>query len=117
MIIDTTHITASLILALAVSAIAMSMTQGSIFASFRTSVAAHSKWFGELVSCFFCLGHWVAAAAVVVFRPRPLRTEWIAADLIAAWFAIVALATLVSGLIFAVFLAAGRHRRERAMAQ
>ena len=117
MSIDTSQIPALFLLALAVSAIAMSITQGSIFAPFRTWLADRSKWLGELFSCFFCLGHWVAFTAVAVFRPQPLRSGFYLADLVASAFAIIAIATIISGVIFSVFLAAGavhRMREERA---
>ncbi|HYO76008.1 MAG TPA: DUF1360 domain-containing protein [Thermoanaerobaculia bacterium] len=114
MSIHPTDITASAIIALAVSAVSMTMTQGSIFAAFRTFVSERSKWLGELVSCFYCLSHWVAISAVVLLQPRPVRSHALALDLIVALFAIIAMSTIVSGLIFTVFLAAGKHRQARA---
>ncbi len=114
MSLDPSHIAASAVIALAVSAVSMSMTQGSIFAPFRTWTAARSKWLGELFACFFCLGHWVAFAAVAVFQPRPIRSGFFLADLVVAAFAIIALATIISGVTFRVFLAAMEVHRLRA---
>ena len=118
MTVDVSSIPALFLLALAVSAIAMSMTQGSIFAPFRTWIAAKSNWLGELFACFFCLSHWVTFAAVALFRPRPLRCGFWLADLAVSAFAIIALATITSGIIFSVFLAAGAvHRMREAQAK
>ena len=113
MSIDTTAIPAIFLLALAVSAISMSFTPGSIFAPFRAWVAAKNKWLGELFACFFCLSHWITFAAIAVFRPRPLRSGIYFADIVVSVFATIAIATITSGLIFAVFLAAGAVHRAR----
>ncbi|HEX2059355.1 MAG TPA: DUF1360 domain-containing protein [Thermoanaerobaculia bacterium] len=113
MTVDYTAIPALVILALAVSAIAMSITQGTIFAPFRTWLAAKNHRLGELFACFFCLSHWVAFAAVAVFQPRPLRSGFYVADLVVSAFATIGLAVITSGIIFRVFLAAMAVHRER----
>jgi Protein of unknown function (DUF1360) len=112
--LDPSHAAASVVIALAVSAVSMSMTQGSIFASFRTWTAERNKWLGELFACFFCLSHWIAFATVAVFLPRPIRSGFFFADLVLAAFAIIALATITSGVSFRVFLAAMEVHRLRA---
>jgi hypothetical protein len=113
MTIDYHALLALVILALAVSAIAMTMTQGSIFAPFRTWIAAKNRWLGELFACFFCLSHWVAFTAMAIFLPRPLRSQWFVADLVVSTFAMIALATINSGIVFRVFLSAMAVHRER----
>jgi hypothetical protein len=101
-------------LAIAAAAIAMSFSQGSMFEPLRKSIAARSKLLGELASCFFCLSHWVAIAGVAIYRPQPLRAWW-PADFLIAVFVVVAIATIIAGLMFAAFLAAisTHHLRER----
>lgn len=39
---------------------------GSIFAGARAEVEARTGFFAELLTCPFCLSHWVAGGAVVV---------------------------------------------------
>jgi hypothetical protein len=93
------------LIGVAAAAIAVSFTQGSMFEPLRKWVAARNKLFGELVHCFFCTSHWVVFAGVAIYRPRPLQLS-LAADLVVAAFLGVAIATIVSGLMFAAFLAA-----------
>ncbi len=93
---------ATLVLALATSAISMSFTQGSMFEPLRSWIASKNTLLGELSRCFFCFSHWVAFAAIAIYRPRPLQIWW-PADLVVAAFVVIALATLISGLMFAGF--------------
>ncbi|MDY6945184.1 MAG: DUF1360 domain-containing protein [Pseudomonadota bacterium] len=101
------HLLTCVVIALACSGIAMSFTQGSMFDALRAWIMKQNKLLGELARCFFCLSHWLAFVAVAVYQPRPLQAHLLI-DLIVAAFAIVALATLVSGLMFAAFFTAGQ---------
>lgn len=99
--------TTCVVIALACSGIAMSFTQGSMFDALRAWIMRQNKLLGELARCFFCMSHWIAFAGVAIYRPRPLQAHLLV-DLIVAAFAIVTLATLASGLMFAAFFAAGQ---------
>ena len=98
----------------AAAAIAVSFTQGSVFEGLRKWIAERNRLLGELAHCFFCMSHWIVFAAVAVYRPRPLQLS-MAADLIVAAFLSIAIATVVAGMMFAAFLAAGHAHlmRER----
>ena len=78
-----------------------------MFESPRKWIATKNTLLGELVRCFFCFSHWVAFAAVAIYQPRPLQA-WLPADLVVSAFVIVAMATLISGVMFSGFFAAGR---------
>lgn len=93
------------VIALACSGIAMSFTQGSMFDALRAWIMRQNKLLGDLARCFFCLSHWLAFAAVAIYQPRPLQAHLLV-DLIVAAFAIVTMATLSSGLMFAAFFGA-----------
>jgi hypothetical protein len=109
---------ACVVIALTCSGIAMSFTQGSMFDPVRAWIMSQNKLLGDLFKCFFCLSHWLAFAAVAIYRPRPLQSMLLV-DLIVAAFTIVTLATLASGLMFATFFTAGQFHalRERMMQQ
>jgi hypothetical protein len=109
---------ACVVIALTCSGIAMSFTQGSMFDPVRAWIMGQNKLLGDLFKCFFCLSHWLAFAAVAIYRPRPLQSMLLV-DLIVAAFTIVTLATLSSGLMFATFFTAGQFHalRERMMQQ
>lgn len=48
------------------------VVESVLFRAFRERVAAHSAWFGELVSCHLCFGTWVGFLLAAVFRPGML---------------------------------------------
>lgn len=117
MILDVSGLVATLVLALATSAISMSFTQGSMFEPLRNWIASKNTLLGELSRCFFCLSHWVAFGAVAIYQPRPLQIGSLA-DLIVAAFVVIALATLISGMMFGgFFMAMQTHRARASMAK
>lgn len=87
-----------LILALASSAIALTITLSSIFENLRRLAKKKNEWLGELVRCPYCLSHWVALVFVVVYRPV-LVEMWLPIDLIVSWFVVVAITAIISGII------------------
>jgi hypothetical protein len=98
----------------AAAAIAVSFTQGSMFEPLRKWLALRNKLIGELAHCFFCMSHWIVFAGIAIYRPRPLQLS-LFADLVVAAFLGVAIATIVSGMMFGAFLLAGHTHvlRER----
>lgn len=86
-------------IALAVAAAALTITRAVVFAPLRNWVAKHSDFFGELISCPYCTSHWLAIAGTVVFQPRITHT-WLVLDLTLTAFVIVALATMLYGVVY-----------------
>lgn len=89
------HIT---VLALATAAISVTVSKARLFASAREWIALRSNRLGELVSCSYCTSHWVAIAFVAIYRPV-LISQWIAVDLLVSVFGVVAIASIISGVI------------------
>lgn len=86
------------VLALATTAISLTITRAKVFASFREWVADRNQWLGDLFSCSYCTSHWVAAVFVLCYQPV-LIPLWIVLDLIVSLFATVAIAAFLSGVI------------------
>jgi hypothetical protein len=109
---------ATTVIAIAAAAVSMSFTQGSMFEPIRKWFAGRNKLLGELSRCFFCMSHWIAFTGVAIYQPRPVQSVLLADLIVSAFFAI-ALATIVSGLMFMAFLAAGHSHelRERILAR
>lgn len=83
------------VLALAVSAISVTVTKSSVAKPMREWIKSRSPFLGKLFSCPYCFSHWVsfivtAASGVTVID------SWLI-NFIVMSFAIVALATLCSG--------------------
>lgn len=56
------------------------------------------KWFSLLIGCPYCVVHWLAAVAVLLYRPRPLKMFW-PVDLGVAWLFTVGMAAIAIGLV------------------
>jgi hypothetical protein len=67
------------------------VTETKLFAPMRERVKGKSGFFGELVSCGYCLGHWMAFVMVLIYRPRLLEGWWLLdyflTALVIAWLA------------------------------
>lgn len=96
---------------LATSAISLTLTKAQAFAWLRSLVkgkspSSTSRWgrcrafVSELFSCPYCASHWVAIAFVVAYRDSISMFGHPCADLVAFGFAIVALASMASGLVY-----------------
>lgn len=82
-----------IITAMAVSTISLTVSKSKIFESTRTFITNKSYWFGELVSCFYCFSHWVAACVVAA---TDLKTNY---GFIITTLAIINIAAIFTGII------------------
>lgn len=57
-------------LSIASAAISWTVSESYLFAGLRAAIAQRSSWWGYLVSCGYCIGHWVALALVLLCRPQ-----------------------------------------------
>lgn len=79
------------LLSLATASIAFGIAETKVLTAFRAWARRRNGWFGELVSCGYCLGHWIALALTTIYQPHALSAWW-ALDialttLIIAWLA------------------------------
>ena len=84
-----------LIMALATATVSVTVGQSKLFAPLRAWVKEHWDLGGELISCPYCLGHWVALGVGPVYWSGPVDV----ATVTTVWLATVALAALISGTI------------------
>jgi hypothetical protein len=62
-------------LSLVTSSISYTVTETKLFKTPREWV--QKKWSrGEVFSCGYCFGHWVAFALVAIYRPRLFEIWW-----------------------------------------
>lgn len=80
-----------LLLSLATASISFTVTESRLFAPFRGLVCRVHPKLGELLSCGYCLGHWVAFALTAIYRPRLMDAWWpldyFLTALVIAWLA------------------------------
>jgi multisubunit Na+/H+ antiporter MnhG subunit len=89
----------TVILAIAVAAVSMTIGRAKVSEGFRSWADNKSAWLGKLVNCPYCISHWIALVAVAWYRPRVITSGFIVFDWFVSLFVIVALASLVSGMI------------------
>lgn len=87
-------------LGLAVATVATTVCQSKLFKPIRTLIAAHSEFFGELISCPYCFAHWVSVAAVQIAPPENI--PWVF-----SWLAVTAIAALTNAAIVALHHSGG----------
>lgn len=92
------------VLVLACAAISMTISKAGIFRSVRVWVKSKSEFFGEMILCPYCVSHWLALAATLLYRPRLITSGWWLVDYFVTIMVIVCLAALVAGLIFRAFM-------------
>jgi hypothetical protein len=80
-----------LYLSLVTASVSFTVAEAKLFLLFREWCTRKLIFVGELMSCGYCLGHWVAFALFAIYRPR-LFEFWCLVDyfltaLVIAWLA------------------------------
>lgn len=65
------YLTHLIVMALACSAAAMTITKASLFSTLRDWVVSKNAWLGKLVTCPYCTSHWLAMAAALLTPAIP----------------------------------------------
>lgn len=81
------------ILGLASATISTTIGSSKLFKGLRQRVAGRSEFLGDLFSCPYCLGHYIAATLVA------LTSHGDVVGLMTTWLAVTAISALISGLI------------------
>ncbi len=87
-------------LSVAVATIAITCTKTKISKPVRQWITKKSTWFGDLVSCPYCFGHWVSFVAVAAVRPVVTDSGVFLLDLFVSAMVVTGLSALLCGLIF-----------------
>lgn len=95
------------ILSLAVASISFLVTETKLLLPLREWVKRKNRFLGELLSCGYCFGHWVALAGVGLYRPR-LLDAWGPVDFILTVFILAWLAGFQWALMCLVMEKAGK---------
>jgi hypothetical protein len=78
-----------LYLSFVTASISFAVTETKLCQRFREIIKSRNVLMGELVSCGYCLGHWVSGGLVVIYTPRLTRVWWpldyLLSVLIIAW--------------------------------
>ena len=64
-------------LSIVTASVAFTITETKLFLPFREGVAKRSRFFGKLIHCGYCTGHWIAFVLVAVYQPRLFECWWL----------------------------------------
>jgi hypothetical protein len=100
----TDTIFALVILSLANLAISVTVSQGTIFEPVRDYLFNRSNrqpysFLNSLLSCSYCVSHWIAIILIATWQPKHQITGSFGIDLFVYGFAIVGLTTILSSLL------------------
>lgn len=69
------------------------VTETKLFKPLREWLKKKNSFLGELFSCCYCFGHWVAFALVAIYKPTLFHTWWLLdyffTALVIAWFSAI----------------------------
>jgi len=72
------------------ASISFTVTETKVFEPLREWMKKRSRFLGNLLSCGYCLGHWIAFALVAVYKPKLFESWWLPdyflTALVIAWF-------------------------------
>jgi len=73
------------------ASLSFTVTETKVFAPLREWIKKNNSFLGELVSCGYCFGHWVAFALVTIYRPKLFESLWLfdyfLTAIVVAWLA------------------------------
>ena len=64
-------------LSLVTASVSFTITESKLYTPFREWVKKKSGFLGELFSCSYCLGHWVAFGLVAIYTPKLFEVWWL----------------------------------------
>jgi len=91
-----------IILSMCVSTVSLTITKSKFFSFLRYWVNKRNERLGALLSCSYCMSHWVATFFVIllyIYSPIIMVTNILLIDAIITIFATISLATIITGIM------------------
>jgi len=64
-------------LSLVAASLSFTVTETKLFRPLREWAKGKNPFLGELLSCGYCFGHWIAFALVAIYQPRLFHSWWL----------------------------------------
>lgn len=64
-------------LSLITASISFTVSESKLFSLFREWAKQRFSYLGEVLSCGYCLGHWVAFGLVAIYRTKLFEFWWL----------------------------------------
>lgn len=82
-----------IVISLAIASISFTISKSDIFRPIRLFICKYSNWLGSLISCHYCLSHWVSAIIMIlIYKSFSL-------DFVIMTFAGITLSTIWIGMM------------------
>ena len=82
-----------ILISMVTASISFTVTESKLFEIFRDFVKRKSNFFGGLISCGYCLGHWIAFSIVILYDfnvfNNNLMIDYFFTGLIIAWLSAI----------------------------
>ncbi|MGQ3685009.1 MAG: DUF1360 domain-containing protein [Candidatus Loosdrechtia sp.] len=76
-------------LSVVTASISFTVTETKLFRHLREWVRKRNAFLGEMLSCGYCFGHWIAFILAAIYQPKPFQFWWLLdcflAALVIAW--------------------------------
>jgi len=77
----------AVLLSMVVTSISFFITHSQLLEKHRKKLWQRSEFFGMLIDCSYCLGHWIAVPLLIMFPMRLFDIFW-PADYVMTWLVI-----------------------------
>ena len=67
----------AVMLSVVTASLSYTITETKIFEPFRKWLREKNEFMGKLVSCGYCMGHWIALVLVVFFEVKIFHSWWL----------------------------------------
>lgn len=106
--LNLTRLYESFALALFVGTVSLTLTKAVVFKPLRRIIRVRAgkittsfgDYVGELQTCPYCMNHWLALFVTLIWKPYFLMTGHSFLDFLVAWFGLVALSSIVVGVVY-----------------
>jgi hypothetical protein len=88
--------------AAAVGATSLTLSRSKLFLPARFWVMRKSRWWGDLVTCWYCLAHWLSLAAAFALGPLELSGSYLINCFITAMTLVALSAPFVAVIVLAM---------------
>jgi hypothetical protein len=92
-----------IVLGIASGAVSMVVSRSTIFNSFHNWLEKRSVYLEDLLSCPWCLSHWVALVFTIIYRPLVITSWLIPVDYFVTVMVMTVIAAITARIIYSAY--------------
>jgi hypothetical protein len=90
-------------LGVACGAISMVVSRSTIFNGFHNWLEKRSVFLEDLLSCPWCVSHWIAFVFTLIYHPLVVTSWWVPLDYIVTIMVMTVIAAITARIIFSAY--------------